>query len=47
VRAAHQFLFGYDDGHRLLAGSRDLPHATAVALLSATDAAMANGRRRS
>ena len=43
MRAAHQFLFGYDDGHRLLAGSRDLPHATAVALLSATDAAMANG----
>jgi hypothetical protein len=43
VRAADQYLFGYDDGHRLLAGSRDLPHATAVALLSATDAAMANG----
>jgi len=37
----------YDDGHRLLTGSRELPPATAVALLSATDAAMADGSRRS
>jgi len=43
VRAAHQFLFGYEDGHRLLAGSRDLAPATAVALLAATDAAMPDG----
>lgn len=43
VRVADQFLFGYDDGHRLLTGSRELPPATAVALLSATDAAMADG----
>ena len=40
VRAADQFLFGYDDGHRLLIGSRELSPATAVALLGATDAAM-------
>ena len=43
MRAADQFLFGYDDGHRLLSGSRDLPPATAVALLGATDAAMVDG----
>jgi hypothetical protein len=43
VRVADQFLFGYDDGHRLLAGSRELPAETAVALLSATDAAMPDG----
>jgi hypothetical protein len=41
VRAADQFLFGYDDGHRLLAGSRELAGPTALALLEATDAAMA------
>jgi GTPase-associated protein 1 len=40
VRVADQFLFGYDDGHRLLAGSRELPGRTALALLEATDAAM-------
>lgn len=41
MRVADQFLFGYDDGHRLLAGSRELPGATALALLEATDAAIA------
>jgi hypothetical protein len=41
VRAADQFLFGYDDGHRLLAGSRELPSAILVRMLGATDAAMA------
>jgi len=43
VRVADQYLFGYDEGHRLLTGSRELDPATAVALLSATDAAMADG----
>ena len=37
---AHQFLFGYDNGHRLLAGSRTLPASVLVRLLAATDAAM-------
>jgi GTPase-associated protein 1, N-terminal domain type 1 len=41
VRAADQFLFGYEDGHRLLTGSRELPSATVVRMLGATDAAMA------
>ena len=41
MRAADQFLFGYDDGHRLLAGSRELPPAVSVRMLDATDAAMA------
>ena len=40
MSTAHQLLFGYDDGHRLLAGSRELPPDTLVALLGATDAAM-------
>ncbi|MGD0385989.1 MAG: hypothetical protein ABSB73_07615 [Solirubrobacteraceae bacterium] len=43
MRVADQFLFGYDDGHRLLTGSRELAPATAVSLLAATDAAMADG----
>jgi hypothetical protein len=41
VRAADQFLFGYDDGHRLLTGSRELSSAILVRLLGATDATMA------
>ena len=41
MRAADQFLFGYEDGHRLLTGSRELPSATVVRMLGATDAAMA------
>ena len=40
VSVAHQLLFGYDDGHRLLAGSRELPAQTLLALLGASDAAM-------
>jgi hypothetical protein len=40
VSSDHQLLFGYDDGHRLLAGSRELAADTLVALLGATDAAM-------
>lgn len=40
MSVAHQFLFGYDDGHRLLAGSRELPAQTLLALLGASDAAM-------
>jgi hypothetical protein len=43
VRAADQFLFGYDDGHRLLTGSRELEPDTAAALLRASDAAMVEG----
>ena len=41
MRAADQFLFGYEDGHRLLTGSRELPSATLVRMLGATDAAVA------
>lgn len=41
MRVADQFLFGYDDGHRLLGGSRELDAQTMVELLGATDAAMA------
>ena len=40
MSTAHQLLFGYDDGHRLLAGSRELAADTLVSLLGATDAAM-------
>lgn len=36
-----QLAFGYDDGHRLLRGSRELPPAVASRLLGATDAAPA------
>ena len=40
MSTADQLLFGYDDGHRLLTGSRELAADTLVALLGATDAAM-------
>jgi hypothetical protein len=43
VSSAHQFLFGYNNGHSLLTGSRELRSATLVRLLGATDAAMAPG----
>ena len=40
VSAVDQFLFGYNSGHRLIAGSRELAPPTLVRLLGATDAAM-------
>ncbi len=40
---ADQFVFGYDDGHRLLAASREVPRALMVRLLVATDAVMSPG----
>jgi hypothetical protein len=40
VNIAHQLLFGYDDGQRLLAGSCELPADTLLLLLGATDAAV-------
>ncbi|HLW95556.1 MAG TPA: hypothetical protein VKS25_09280 [Solirubrobacteraceae bacterium] len=40
MSVAHQLLFGYDGGHRLLAGSRELPADTLLLLQGATDAAM-------
>lgn len=40
MSVADQFLFGYDDEHRLLIGSRELSAETAVALMGATDATM-------
>jgi hypothetical protein len=40
VNRADQFVFGYDDGHRLLSASRDVPRALMVRLLVATDAVM-------
>ncbi|HEX4033481.1 MAG TPA: hypothetical protein VHX66_03470 [Solirubrobacteraceae bacterium] len=43
VSRADQFVFGYDDGHRLLVGSRELPRALMVRLLVATDAVMTAG----
>jgi GTPase-associated protein 1, N-terminal domain type 1 len=43
VTRADQFLFGYENGHRLLAGSRELPAAALVRLLGATDTAMSPG----
>lgn len=39
-----QLVFGYDQGHRLLAGSRPLDRASLSRLLGATDAAPANDR---
>ncbi len=42
MSAADQFLFGYDDGHRLLTGSRELSAEVAATLLGATDAAMSD-----
>jgi hypothetical protein len=39
MSVAHQLLFGYDDGHRLLSGSRELGPDAMVLLLGATDAA--------
>jgi hypothetical protein len=39
MSVAHQLLFGYDDGHRLLSGSRELRPEVLVRLLGATDAA--------
>jgi hypothetical protein len=41
--AADQFVFGYDDGHRLLAGSRELGGDVLMRLLGATDAAIEPG----
>jgi hypothetical protein len=40
VSIAHQLLFGYDDGQRLLAGSREFAPDTLLLLLGATDAAL-------
>jgi len=40
VSLAHQFLFGYENGHRLLAGSRTLSAELLMQLLAATDATM-------
>ena len=40
MSVADQFLFGYDDGHRLLTGSRELDPRPLVTLLGATDAQM-------
>ncbi|HLW96212.1 MAG TPA: hypothetical protein VKS25_12615 [Solirubrobacteraceae bacterium] len=37
---ADQFVFGYDEGHRLLIASREVPRAVLVQLLVATDAVM-------
>jgi hypothetical protein len=39
MSVAHQLLFGYDDGHRLLSGSRELRPDALARLLGATDAA--------
>ena len=38
MSGAHQLLFGYSDGHRLLSGSRDVDAETLLRLLGATDA---------
>jgi hypothetical protein len=43
VSVADQFLFGYDDGYRLLTGSRELEPQTLVTLLGATDAQISEG----
>jgi hypothetical protein len=43
VSVADQFLFGYDDGYRLLTGSRELEPQTLVALLGATDTPVSDG----
>jgi hypothetical protein len=43
VSVADQFLFGYDDGYRLLTGSRELDPQTLVTLLGATDAPISEG----
>ena len=43
MSVADQFLFGYDDGYRLLAGSRELDPQTLVTLLGATDAPISEG----
>ncbi|MGD1051947.1 MAG: hypothetical protein ABR947_12845 [Solirubrobacteraceae bacterium] len=43
MSVADQFLFGYDDGYRLLTGSRELDPQTLVTLLGATDAQISEG----
>jgi hypothetical protein len=43
VSVADQFVFGYRNGHCLLSGSRELTPESLAALLSVTDAAMADG----
>ena len=42
MSTAAQFLFGYDDGHRLLASSRELDPETLLRLQGATDAALSS-----